>query len=169
MSSRASGGALAASLITAAIIGFAGGAYFGTQADGSANANAAPPSSGTDGPSSTGGPDASPPSGQTGSPGATGQPTDGGLTLTAQETSVAASDRINLSGTLSPPEAGVEIRIQRSIDGSAWEDFPVTMTTRDDGTFSGWIQSQRTGVNSIRVVRGDATTVVSNAVEVTIG
>lgn len=161
MSSRASGGALAASLITAAIVGFSGGAYFGTQAD-----DDPPPDDTSEVADPTdGGTDATTPSED--------EPDDeaaeSGLTLTADQTAVAPNEQIDLSGSISPAEGGVEVQVQRSIDDGEWEDFPANWTTNDDGTFSGYIYSQREGVNSIRVVRGDDDSVVSEPVQVTIG
>ncbi|TDE11842.1 hypothetical protein [Jiangella asiatica] len=158
MSSRASGGALAASLITAAIVGFAGGAYVGGQQGGEEPGSSAstPPESTT-------------PVGET--PATPTEEATAGVTLSADPTSVAPNEDISLAVSIEPAEEGVELQIQRSVDGGEWENFPnVNLITTDaNGQGTSRLNSQREGVNSFRVVRVDDDSVVSNAVEVTIG
>jgi hypothetical protein len=167
MSSRASGGALAASLITAAIVGFGGGAYFGSQSGGDT-----PTASETTTGDSTTPVGETPADGET--PPATETPAgDGTPTLTAAQTSVAANERIDLTGTIDPPAEGVVLNIQRSVDGGDWEDFPepgapLTTTTNADGAFSTYVTTGRSGTNAFRVVRADDDSVVSNEVQVTV-
>lgn len=163
MSSRASGGALAACLITAAIVGFAGGGYFGSQADGDT------PTTSETGDSTT-------PVGETPADGETPPATetpagDGTPTLTAEPTQVAPNGDINFAVTIAPAEEGVELQIQRSVDGGEWENFPnVSLIVTDaNGAGTSRVNSQREGVNSFRVVRVDDDSIVSNAVDVTIG
>ncbi|RIQ22861.1 hypothetical protein [Jiangella rhizosphaerae] len=166
MSSRASGGALAACLITAAIVGFAGGGYFGSQSGGGDTPSA----------SETAAPDDTTPVGETPDGGETPAETetpagDGTITLSADPTQVAPNGDINFAVTLNPPEEGVELLIQRSVDGSEWEPFPNVSAIETDanGTGTSRVNSQREGVNSFRVVRADDESVVSNEVQVTIG
>lgn len=164
MSNRASGGALAACLITAAIVGFAGGGYFGSQADGNT-----PTTSETTGDSTT--PVGETPAGGE-TPPATETPAGDGIpTLSADPTQVAPSGDINFAVTIEPAEEGVELQIQRSVDGGEWENFPnVSLIVTDaNGAGTSRVNSQREGVNSFRVVRVDDDSVVSNAVDVTIG
>ncbi|HEY9410403.1 MAG TPA: hypothetical protein VIP77_12545 [Jiangellaceae bacterium] len=159
--SRASGGAFAACLITAAIVGFAGGAFLGTQAGAGESDNAS-----SNDPTST----VSEPDGTTPSAPAEETPsTASGLTLEAAQKQVAASERIDLTGTLEPAAEGVELQVQRSIDGGDWQDFPVTATTNADGSFSTWITTGQAGENSFRVVRADDDAVASEPVTVTVG
>ncbi|MGH8827247.1 MAG: hypothetical protein ACRDVZ_06515, partial [Jiangellaceae bacterium] len=91
-----------------------------------------------------------------------------GLALTAAQPAVASGERIDLTGSITPAEPGVTLQIQRSVDGSDWEDFPVTADTNDAGTFSTYVQSSRKGENRFRVVRSDNVDVASEPVTVTI-
>lgn len=168
MSSRASGGALAASLITAAIVGFGGGAYFGSQSGGDTPSDTET----TTGDSTT--PVGETPAGETPPATETEAPAgDGTPTLAAGQTAVAANERIDLTGTIDPPAEGVVLNIQRSVDGGDWEDFPepgapLTTTTNADGAFSTYVTTGRSGTNAFRVVRADDDSVVSNEVQVTV-
>lgn len=165
MSSRASGGTLAASLITAAIIGFAGGGYFGTQSGG---ADAAENPEETTAATTPGGGD-SPDDQPTESP--TETPEETGLSLTADTESIAPNNEINLDGSIESGEEGVGLRLERSLDGGDWTEFDLTtpLTTNAEGTFSTYVVTGREGVNAFRVVRTDDESVVSNEVEVTVG
>lgn len=165
MSSRASGGALAACLIIAAIAGFGGGAYFGSQADGSTPSGSE--TSGTDGTTPVG---ETPGDGE--SPAESETPAgDGALTLTAGQTEVSSGGQIDLSGAIDPPEEGVQLRLERSVDGGEWETFPLNNqpVTNADGTFSTYASTGQEGTNTFRLVREDDDTVVSNEVQVTVG
>jgi hypothetical protein len=158
MSRRASGGALAACLIIAAIIGFAGGAYIGAQAGPETPNPEETVAAGTPGGDQ-------PPAG-----GEEPETPASGLTLEAAQPTATVNGPINLTGTLAPAEAGVEVKVQRSVDGAQWADFPgpITYTTNDGGGFSGTIYSGQAGVNSIRVVRVDDPNAMSNVVDVTV-
>lgn len=164
MSSRASGGALAACLITAAIVGFAGGGYFGSQSDG-----------GSPSASETNAPDDTTPVGET--PGGETPPEteapagDGALTLSAGQDSIAPGGQIDFTGTIDPPEEGIQLRLERSIDGGDWETFPLNNqpVTNADGAFSTYASTGQTGTNTFRLVREDDDSVVSNEVQVTVG
>ncbi|PSK97237.1 hypothetical protein CLV30_12336 [Haloactinopolyspora alba] len=167
MSSRASGGALAASLITAAIIGFAGGAYIGTESEQTASGNEPTTESSTDG----SGTDASTqPEGDGGEPTENESSPETGLTLAADPQSVTTSERIDLTGSIEPAKEGVVLRLQRSVDGGEWKTFSLStpITTNSDGTFSTWVQTGQSGENSFRVVRKDDSSVVSDPVAVTV-
>ncbi|NED96166.1 hypothetical protein G1H11_12685 [Phytoactinopolyspora alkaliphila] len=170
MSSRASGGTLAAFLIFAAIIGFAGGAYLGTQS-GDAEPNSAPTLSGdadADGDAAADG-NTDEPEGDEEEPNEDDEPAgDGSLTFSLSQSSAAAGSRIDYSGRLGSGEEGVTLQIQRSIDGGEWEDFPVSRDTGANGEFSGYLETGRSGSNSFRVVRADDSSVVSEPATVEI-
>lgn len=161
MSSRASGGAFAACLITAAIVGFAGGAFLGTQA-GAEEPNASPEIT-----NST----SAPPGGDAGGPsGEATEPAASGVTIQAGQAAVGANERIDLTGSLEPPEEGVELRLERSVDGGDWQPFAeITATTNADGTFSTWIQTGQAGENTFRFVHAADDSIASNEVTVTVG
>ncbi len=165
MSSRASGGALAAILITAAIVGFAGGAYVGNQsgttASGSESTSGQSESPGQDG-STNGEPDSE----ETDEEGTD----EAGLSLSAGSESVSSSERIDLSGTVEPAEEGIALTLERSVDGGEWKTFTLNtpLTTNSDGSFSTWVQTGQTGENSFRVVREDDSEVVSDPVAVNV-
>ena len=63
--------------------------------------------------------------------------------------------------------------MQRRLPDGDWENFgnsPVVATTKDDGTFSTYVQSSRTGAIEWRMAGIiDGTDVVSDVVTVTIG
>lgn len=151
---RATGGALAACLIVASIAGFAGGAYIGSREDaGGAGATAGP--SGT-------------PSGGATTPGTTPTPVPEGLRLATETTTVAPGELIAISGGITPAEAGVEVQVRRRLDDGEWENFQVTFTTRDDGTFSGTLATGQAGVNAFKVVNLADDAMESNEISVTV-
>lgn len=62
-----------------------------------------------------------------------------------------------MTGQLEPAVGGIEFTVERSLDGSEWSIFPdaadpVTVTTRDDGSFSTYVVTSRAGQNQFRVV-----------------
>lgn len=171
--SRASAGTATAILIIAAIIGFAGGAIAGSSTGDQLPdevAEAAPdpntdtsPANNSDEDSDDSGDDNGDSNG------------DERITLTASPSSVSAGDRIDLTGRIDPPVAGVELRVERSIGSTdAWDSFPgadnqVITTTNNNGEFSTWVQSSREGVNYWKLVGTvDGEFIESNVVEVTI-
>jgi len=90
-----------------------------------------------------------------------------GLMVEASETEVSQDARVDFTGELNPPIEGVELQVERSIDGGDWEDFPVTVTTNDDGSFSTWVASGRVGENEFRLSgEADGQPVESNTVTV---
>lgn len=160
MSSRASGGTFAAFLITAAIVGFAGGAFFGTQA-GADEPNSSPSitDTGTN----------EPPPTETDGGGEATDPAAAGVTLEAAQETVAPDARIDLSGTVESAEAGVVLRLERSVDGGEWQPFAdITAETKEGGAFSTWVQTGQAGENTFRVVNTADETIVSNEVTVTV-
>lgn len=148
----ASRGAAAAVLVAAAAVGFGGGAMIAT---GEVGGTASP------------GPAASR------TPEPTGSPTDEAATaisLSAEPTSVGANETVRLTGRLEPPAGGVSLQVQRSLDGGDWSDFPVTATTREDGSIDITVESGRAGENRFRLTgQVNGQEVVSDEVAVTIG
>jgi hypothetical protein len=149
MPSRASRPAVAAVLVTAAVFGFAGGAVVrqqvGALADPEAAATAAPvPTE-----------DATP---------------DPGISLAADPASASANQDVRLEGSLEPALGGVDLQVERSLDGGDWQEFPVTTTSREDGTFGVTVRTSRSGENRFRVVGTvDGAPMASNEVPVSIG
>lgn len=97
-----------------------------------------------------------------------------GINLSADSTSVAASQRISLTGSVEPAVEGIELRVERRIGDGGWESFPdannpVTTRTQAGGNFSTWVQTGRQGDNEWRLVGTiDGETVESNSVTVTV-
>lgn len=97
-----------------------------------------------------------------------------GIDLSADPSSVAANQRINLTGTVEPAVDGVELRVERRLGDGSWESFPdannqVTTRTRSGGQFNTWVQTGRQGDNDWRLVGTvDGETVESNSVTVTV-
>jgi hypothetical protein len=137
MSTRASPGTATAVIVAALALGLGGGAIAGTLGDEN-NAVASPTAPATGA-----------------SPAQTTPPSS--ISLSAEQSSVSPSERIDLTGQLEPPVGGIELIVERSLDGGEWASFPeaddpVTVTTEDDGTFSTWVVTGRTGENQFRVV-----------------
>jgi hypothetical protein len=138
MSTHASPGTAIAVLIAAFVFGLGGGAVVGTLSD-PTNAEAASPSAG---PTSASPTETTPAS---------------SISLMAEQNSVSPNEKIDITGRLAPAVGGVELIIQRSLDGGEWDAFPepddpVTVTTDADGSFSTWVVTGRTGENRFRVV-----------------
>lgn len=105
----------------------------------------------------------------TGSPATPAVPSDSQLTLEADRTSATTSELIQLTGTLSPAAGDVTLQVQQSVDGIGFVDFPVTATTRSDGSFAIKVRTGRVGTNEFRMVLpGESPQVVSNPVTVEI-
>jgi hypothetical protein len=89
-------------------------------------------------------------------------------TLTASPSQVGADEPITLSGRFPGLPAGTSLQIERRIGGSAWELFPVSLTSGDNGSFSVIVQTGQVGDNEFRLsVPG--TVRVSPAVPVSVG
>jgi hypothetical protein len=85
------------------------------------------------------------------------------ISLTAFPTTVASSQRINLTGVYRRGE-GATLQVQRFEGG--WKDFPTTATVRG-GIFTTYVMTSRTGKNRFRVL-DKATGRSSNPVSVTV-
>jgi len=137
MSTRASPGTASAVLVAALVLGFGGGAFAGNLGSGSEASAGSPPAASTASPTSS-------------TPASS-------VSLLAPQTSVGANEKIDMTGQLEPAEADVEFTVERSLDGGDWSVFPdaddpVTVTTRDDGSFSTYVITGRVGQNQFRVV-----------------
>jgi hypothetical protein len=144
-------------LLTAALVGFLAGALLAT----------------TTVPTTTGPtPSASPPS--TRAPGPSPTPVETptalpAITLSADREQADTRELIRLEGSLTPALAGVRLQVQQSVDGSEFSDFPVTATTRGDGTYGVWVRTGREGRNQFRTVTTlDGQTAASPAVVVVV-
>ncbi|MGB9375713.1 MAG: hypothetical protein WCA82_16310 [Jiangellales bacterium] len=145
-------------LMAAAVIGFLVGALLATTSE----PDAAPDSS----PVSTAA--ATPPPTATGTPAPTAS-VDATLSLDADRDTADTGELIQLTGVLVPAQGDVELQVQQSVDGIGFVDFPVTATTRTDGSFAVKVRTGRVGSNEFRVVTDvDGTQVVSNSVVVAI-
>lgn len=162
MSRRTTGGTLAAWLIIAAIVGFAGGAFFGVQSG-----------SGDPGPKTTTSDNNQQ---QSGTPEPTGEATtspagDVALTISPKKVKAGEKGRFDINVKVDPPEEGVALKLQRSLDGGdTWEDaFDLALSTDADGEASSSAWSGRVGENLLRVVGISDDSLVSNefALEVT--
>jgi hypothetical protein len=78
------------------------------------------------------------------------QSTDVGLTLEASPLAVAASQRIDLTGTCTAVPSGTVLQVQRR-EGGRWTDFPVTATC-NGGSYSTYILTGHTGPNRLRML-----------------
>lgn len=77
-----------------------------------------------------------------------------GIEVSADKPSVGEFDEITISGTVTPPQSGVSLKIQRRLEGEDdWSDFPASpSTTKSDGSFRFVVKSGREGPNTFRVV-----------------
>jgi len=157
---------IAVMLLVAAIVGFLGGALLAvTRSDG----DASPVVSGA-ATTPAGGAVATP----GGTPGATAPTTspappssDAEISLTADRASADTEELIRLEGVLRPAAGEVRLQVQQSVDGIGFVDFPVTATTRSDGSFGVWVRTGRVGLNEFRMATdADGSAVISNAVAV---
>jgi hypothetical protein len=124
-------------LLTAALVGFLAGALLAST---SGERSAQPASTA---PATTTAPTRSP-----SSPPATAAT----LTLSADREQADTRELIRLEGLLQPARAGVVLQVQQSVDGSDFADFPVTTTTRSDGSYGVWVRTGREGRNQFRTV-----------------
>lgn len=156
--------AIVLTLAAAAVIGFLVGALAAvTQTDGGAT-RAAP--TGTSSPTSTSSPSLSPAPTTTPAP---SNDIEAEMSLTADRARADTDELIRLEGVLRPPGGDRTLQVQQSVDGIGFVDFPVTATTRSDGSFAVWVRTGRVGSNEFRMVTEiDGTLVVSNAVAVQI-
>jgi hypothetical protein len=87
------------------------------------------------------------------------------ITLSMSPTSVAASQRVNISGHY-PGGDGSTLQVQRALGSGPWADFPVTTHVTGD-SYATYIETSYTGINHFRM-RDAATGKTSNVVTVTI-
>lgn len=93
-----------------------------------------------------------------------------GIDLSADPASASANQDVRLEGSLEPAVGGVSLQVERSLDGGDWQEFPVTTTSREDGTFGVTVRTSRSGENRFRVVGTvDGSPMASNEVPVSIG
>lgn len=144
-------------LLTAAVIGFLAGALVAVTGG-----------PGTSDPAATGSPAVTPSPTATSTPTST-TPVDAEIRLDADRAAADTDELIRLEGVVSPAGAGRTLQVQQSVDGIGFVDFPVTATTRNDGSFGVWVRTGRVGTNEFRMVTTlDGQQVVSNAVTVQI-
>lgn len=94
-------------------------------------------------------------------------PVDASLTLTADRERASTDELIRLEGVLRPATEEVVLQVQQSVDGIGFVDFPVTATTRSDGSYGVWVRTGRVGSNEFRTTTDvDVKQVVSNVVVV---
>jgi hypothetical protein len=142
-------------LLAAAVIGFLGGALAAVVGQ-------------DDGPLPTGGADATATVTLAPTPGPTAA-AEASLTLTADRAQASTDELIRLEGVLRPASADVVLQVQQSVDGLDFVDFPVTATTRRDGSYGVWVRTGRVGKNEFRTVTEvDGQQVVSPPVVVSI-
>lgn len=154
--SRAS---IALTLVAAAVIGFLLGALVAATED-------SPLAT----PGVTGQPTPSPTPTGTGTTSSPGAAVDAELTLSADRESAERRERITLTGVLRPATGGVELQVQQSVDDIGFVDFPVTATTRSDGSYQVQVATGRAGTNEFRMVtQVDGQQVVSDPVTVEVG
>ena len=68
---------------------------------------------------------------------------------------------------LRPAAPEKALQVQQSVDAIGFVDFPVTATTRSDGSYAVWVRTGRVGTNEFRTVTDvDGQRVVSNVVAV---
>jgi len=93
-------------------------------------------------------------------------PAEHKIMLSASPKSAGSFQRVNLTGSY-PGHEGTTLQVQRSIEGGAWSDFPVTATVTS-GRFATYVQTAMVGTNHFRM-QDLATGTTSNTVTVTIG
>ncbi|MBC9225565.1 hypothetical protein GL325_04440 [Aeromicrobium sp. 636] len=65
---------------------------------------------------------------------------------------VAPGERFAIVGVLPSVDAGTVLQIQVKDGDGPWDDFPVTVTARDGGSFETKIYTSRTGERKFRVI-----------------
>lgn len=101
-------------------------------------------------------------------------PTPTGTTEVERPTFVVESDRVapgqrfSISGRFPELDEGAVLQVQVRDPGGPWDDFPVSVQTRDGGRFETQIYTSRTGEREFRVIHEDSDT-ASPSATVTIG
>lgn len=166
---RTTGSTLAAWLIIAAILGFAGGGFIGVQTGGDANAEPqARPTTGTQPNEGDGGAEPEPTNApETSDPAAS-------ISFDASSLEVTGADRVTFTGSLTPAEGGVELVLMRSVDGGEWTIFPSAdnpvdpFVTKDDGSYERYVENLRTGDNTFKLVHSEDSTIESEPLTVVV-
>jgi hypothetical protein len=130
-------GSVLLALLTAALVGFLAGALLAT------TRGVPSPQASSTAPATTPAPTTTP---------APLPATVATLTLTADRATAKTRELIRLEGLLQPARAGVALQVQQSVDGSDFADFPVTATTRADGSYGVWVRTGREGRNQFRTI-----------------
>lgn len=89
-------------------------------------------------------------------------------TLTIPTTQVAPGERFALEGAFPALGRGEELQVQVKDPGAAWDEFPVTTTTRGGGRYRTEIYTSRTGEREFRMAH-EASDTTTPAVKVRIG
>jgi|GEM_PF-2644647 len=74
------------------------------------------------------------------------------LTLIADRQQASAGELIRLEGQLTPAQGAVSLQLQQAVGAAEFVDFPVTATTRADGSYGVWVRTGREGRNQFRAV-----------------
>jgi len=89
-------------------------------------------------------------------------------TLTTANSRVSPGERFVLEGQLPEAGEGAKLQVQVREPGTGWDDFPVVVTTRKDGTFKTELYTSRTGERQFRLLN-KKTGKTTPTVKVTIG
>jgi len=89
-------------------------------------------------------------------------------TLTTANSRVSPGERFVLEGQLPEAGEGAKLQVQVREPGTGWDDFPVTVTTREEGTFKTELYTSRTGEREFRLIN-EETGKTTPTVKVTIG
>jgi cell division septation protein DedD len=89
-------------------------------------------------------------------------------TLTIPNTQISPGERFTLEGAFPALDKGEKLQVQVKDSGEGWDEFPVTTTTGDGGTYSTQVYTSRTGKRDFRMAHEGSKT-NTPAVSVTIG
>jgi acyl carrier protein len=89
-------------------------------------------------------------------------------TLTIPNTRISPGERFTLEGAFPALDKGEKLQVQVKDSGEGWDEFPVTTTTGDGGTYSTQVYTSRTGKRDFRMAHEGSNT-STPAVSVTIG
>jgi len=89
-------------------------------------------------------------------------------TLTIPSTQISPGERFTLEGAFPALDKGEKLQVQVKDSGEGWDEFPVTTTTRDGGTYRTQVYTSRTGKRDFRIAHAGSKT-NTPAVSVTIG
>lgn len=89
-------------------------------------------------------------------------------TLTTENANPSPGERFVLRGQLPEAGEGAKLQVEVREPGTDWDDFPVVVTTREDGTFKTGLYTSRTGEREFRLIN-EKTGKTTPTVKVTIG